>query len=106
MRKLRPVIPLVSCAADEPMASVSSGDPLGSDCTVGTLDVPLNLSPSPGPLGLVIKEFPRNDARGRIQETGAWNIRTPIAHPRLRCTTYEAGIQLGQGNRFAQTFAG
>lgn len=102
MWKLLPVILLASCAANEPTDSVSSETPRGSYRIVGTLDAPLYLSPSPGSRGTVTKEFPRNDTRndrrGWLQDTGAWNISAPVAHPRLRCATYETGIQLGQGN--------
>ena len=35
--------------------------------------------------------------QGWLDETGAWHIGTEVHHGRLRCGTYETGIQLGRG---------
>ena len=38
------------------------------------------------------------DTRGEIRTTGAWSISNTVVHTRLRCATYETGIQLGKGD--------
>lgn len=96
MWKLLPVLFLVSCAAQEPDDTVPEARGSESPRIVGTLDLPL--SPNAGAQQPATKEFQRRDTRGWIRETGTWRISAAVAHTRLRCATYETGIQLGQGN--------
>lgn len=98
MWRLLPALLLVSCAAQEPADSVA--DAPGSDGSriVGSVDLPLTLAPTAGARQPATKEFQGRDIRGRISESGTWSIRTVVTHTRLRCATYETGIQLGQGN--------
>ena len=44
------------------------------------------------------KTFQSPAARGWIKGSGDWNLRTEVTHTRLRCATYESGIQIGRGN--------
>ena len=44
------------------------------------------------------KTFQSAAARGWIKGSGDWNLRTEVTHTRLRCATYESGIQIGRGN--------
>ena len=37
--------------------------------------------------------------QGWLDETGAWHIEGEVHHGRLRCATYQMGIQLGRSSR-------
>ena len=78
--------------------TVSDDSRAGAYRIVNTLDVPLKLSSKPNAEQAVSKEFSQGEARGSIQQTGVWNISAVVVHTRLRCGTYETGIQLGIGN--------
>lgn len=41
--------------------------------------------------------FGRGNAQGLVREDGTWQLRYTVFHSRLRCGTYETGIQLGKG---------
>jgi hypothetical protein len=99
MWKLLPIILLASCAATDHNEAVSDKNGTGTYRIVNTLDVPLKLSSKPDTEKAVSKEFSQGETRGRIQQTGAWNISSAVVHTRLRCGTYETGIQLGKGNQ-------
>jgi len=95
-RMLPAALLLMSCAAQQPGETVSEGRRAETSNVVATLDLPLTLTPgAPQP---ATKEFQGRDTRGWIRESGAWSITTAVTHTRLRCATYETGIQLGQGN--------
>ncbi len=98
MWRLLPLILLASCAVDEPGDTASASRPAGYRI-VNILDVPLNVATKPGGEKGPTREFQRGDTLGWIRETGVWRIRAAVTHPRLRCATYETGIQLGAGNR-------
>ncbi len=96
MWRLLPLILLASCAVDEPRETASESRPAGYRI-VNIVDVPLNPNPRSGADNGPTKGFQLRDTRGWIRESGAWNIRTAVTHRRLRCATYETGIQLGAG---------
>jgi hypothetical protein len=99
MWRLLPALVLVSCAAQEPDDSVvAEGRNSNSSRIVGTLDLPLIPASTSGARQPATKEFQGRGTRGRISESGTWSISTTVTHTRLRCATYETGIQLGQGN--------
>ena len=98
MWKLLPIILLASCTATDHKDVISDENGSGTYRVVSTLDVPLKLSSKPDTEKAVSKEFSQGETRGRIQQAGAWNIRSAVVHTRLRCGTYETGIQLGKGN--------
>ena len=98
MWKLLPLILLASCAVDEPRGPAPQSRQAGYRI-VNIVDVPLNPASRPGGEQVPAREFQRGDTLGWIRKTGAWNIRAAVTHPRLRCATYETGIQLGAGNR-------
>lgn len=98
MWRLLPIILLVSCAANESSETASGEDQANNYRIVNTRDIPLDLSATSGADQPLTKEFQQQDTRGWIRETGAWNISNAVVHTRLRCATYETGIQLGRGN--------
>ena len=98
MWKLLPILLLASCAVTEPRETDSNEDGTAGFRIVSTLDLPLSLSSKPSTGEPVTKEFQRRDTRGWIRATGAWTISSTVVHTRLRCATYETGIQLGAGD--------
>ena len=96
MWRLLPTLLLVSCAAQEPNDTASPKPSPDGWRLVGTRDLPLR--PTPAARQPSTKEFEGRDTRGRINESGKWSMSTAVTHTRLRCATYEAGIQLGRGN--------
>lgn len=98
MWKLLPIILLASCTSTDHKNAVSDVDEPETYRIVNILDFPLKLSPRTSTDQAVSKEFSQSEAQGSIQQTGAWNIRSAVVHTRLRCGTYETGIQLGKGN--------
>jgi len=46
------------------------------------------------PLKKVFKDF---EYEGWFNSDGEWTIKGAVAHSRLRCATYELGVQLGKG---------
>ena len=94
MWKLLPLILLASCTATDHKETTSDESRRDGRRIVSTLNVPLNLSSKPNTDQPLTREF----SRGWIQQTGAWHISNAVAHTRLRCATYETGIQLGKGN--------
>lgn len=98
MWRLLPALLLASCATQQPDDNVVESRSADSSRIVQTLDLPLTLLQTPGTRQPAAKAFQRGDTRGQVSESGAWNIRTAVTHTRLRCATYETGIQLGQGN--------
>lgn len=98
MWRLLAALLLVSCAAQEPNDNAAEARSPDGSRIVGTLDLPLTPAPASGVRTPATKAFQGRDTRGQISESGAWSIRTAVTHGRLRCATYETGIQLGQGN--------
>jgi hypothetical protein len=96
MWRILPLILLVSCAASEPPGGASEDRPAGYRI-VSIVDVPLNQPSRSNGQQAPVREFQRGDTLGSIRETGAWSIRVAVTHSRLRCATYETGIQFGAG---------
>ena len=98
MWRLLPFLLLVSCAAQAPIDRLGdAASPVGSR-TVATLDLPLTPVTTAGARQPATKAFQGRDVEGEVGASGAWSIRAAVTHTRLRCATYETGIQLGQGN--------
>jgi len=98
MWRLLPLILLASCAANETRGTAPEGR-LAGYRIVNIVDVPLSQASRSGVEQIPTREFQRGDTLGALRESGAWNIRAAVKHPRVRCATYETGIQLGAGER-------
>lgn len=98
MWRLLPALLLVSCATQQPNESVAEQRGPEGSRVVRSLVLPLTPAPSFDGRQSATKEFQHRDTRGRVSESGVWSIRTEVTHTRLRCATYETGIQLGRGN--------
>lgn len=46
----------------------------------------------------VVKVFKDFNFSGGFSSDGDWKIKGSVSHSRLRCGTYQLGVQLGQGN--------
>lgn len=44
------------------------------------------------------KSFQGDTVEGWLQQNGDWFIKGTVTHSRLRCATYQLGLQLGKGN--------
>jgi hypothetical protein len=95
MWKLLPLLLLASCAAQEPGERAGEAPSEGSRI-VRTVDLPL--TPVAGAQQPGAKAFQGRDIQGEVGPSGAWSIRTAVTHTRLRCATFETGIQLGRGD--------
>jgi hypothetical protein len=97
MWRLLPLILLVGCTTDAPIDSIDAHDAADNQRVVSVRDMVLEpASQSSVDQGLT-KTFRQGETRGWISENGAWAISSAVTHTRLRCATYEVGIQLGQG---------
>jgi hypothetical protein len=99
MWKLLPVCLLVACAANAPHPSASGGNQPARERIVRQFVAPLTSSTAAIPGQPSRSSFQRQGMRGWLDNTGAWHIQGEIQHGRLRCATYETGIQLGRGDR-------
>jgi hypothetical protein len=98
MWRLLPVLLLASCAAQEPNDRVGEAPSPDGSRIVATLDLPLTPITSAGAGQPATRAFQGRDVQGEVSASGTWSIRAAVTHTRLRCATYETGIQLGQGN--------
>lgn len=60
------------------------------------LDLPLLAAGSALTTGT--RSFQASGVRGTLAPTGEWTLRVEVAHPRLRCASYEVGLRFGSGN--------
>ena len=97
MWKLLPLCLLVSCAASEEQ-DISDGNEPSRAGVVRQVDLVVESSPIPTGGQPSRRTFQRQGIEGWLDETGAWHINGDVRHGRLRCGTYETGIQLGRGS--------
>ena len=98
MRKQLPNILMVSCVVMQQAATAADEDSATASRIVNTMDLPLNPTSKNGTDQKAGRTFQGTETQGSIGEAGAWNLSTGVTHNRLRCATYETGIQLGKGN--------
>ena len=98
MWKLLPVCLLVSCAVNDQQQPAGSGKQSGQASIVRQVELPVESSAEIINGQSAKKTFHRQGVQGWLDETGAWRIKGEVHHGRLRCATYETGIQLGRGN--------
>ena len=97
MWKLLPICLLVSCAVNN-QQQASGGDQPDQSRVVRQVDLPVESSAQTISGQPSKKTFQRQGMQGWLDETGAWHFSAEVHHGRLRCATYETGIQLGRGN--------
>lgn len=91
MWRLLPVLLLVSCATDD-QNQTDRGR------IVRLIELPLASARESVAGQPSRRTFEKQGIQGWLDETGAWQIKAEIHHGRIRCGTYETGIQLGRGN--------
>ena len=98
MWKLLPVCLLVSCAAGDPRPPAGGGDRSDGARIVRQVELTVASSAAAVPGQASRKTFQKQGVQGWLDETGAWHIEGEVDHGRLRCGTYQMGIQFGRGN--------
>lgn len=89
---------LAACVATDSTRSTSGGEAAsGKSRVIRALELPLQ------PPRLIVQGEPSRwtfqdfNVSGWVDEDGFWHIRSEISHGRIRCATYDVGIQLGKG---------
>jgi hypothetical protein len=98
MWKLLPLCLLVSCAVYDQQQQTSGENQPGQGRIVRQVELPVESLGQSGSDQTLKKTFQRQGIQGWVDETGAWHLSSEVQHGRLRCATYETGIQLGKGN--------
>ena len=97
MWRLLPLCLLAACVATEPKKSTGPGSAAAQTRVIRVLELPLQPPRVivPGdPSRWTFRDF---NVSGWLDERGHWNIRSEVSHGRIRCATYEVGVQLGRG---------
>jgi len=97
MWKLLPVCLLVSCAVNDQPQPASDENLSSQFRVVRQVELPVESSAPVIDGQPSRKIFQITGMQGWLDETGAWHIKGDVHHGRLRCGTYETGIQLGSG---------
>jgi len=98
MWRLLPVFLLVSCAVNDQQQPASGEDQPDQWRIVRQVKLPVGSSAQTINGQPSKKTFQRQGMEGWLDNTGAWHIEMDVHHGRLRCGSYETGIQLGRGN--------
>ena len=88
---LLPVFFVISCAANEEKEPDQGR-------IVRLVELPLTSAPLAVAGQPSRRAFQKQGIQGWLDEAGAWSIEAEVHHGRIRCGTYETGIQLGRGN--------
>jgi hypothetical protein len=86
---------LTGCAADD-AARLES--PPQTARIVRQIDLPVRDEEASAGPEAAKKRFQSRGLQGWLAADGAWQLRAEVDHGRLRCATYETGIQIGTGD--------
>ena len=89
---------LASCATNDQQSSVADDAGSQQPRIVRVLELPLRPSSQSGGGGAERRVFEAQGIQGWLDSNGSWGIQAEVHHSRLRCGTYETGIQVGRGN--------
>jgi hypothetical protein len=89
---------LVSCAVNDQQQAASDENQPAQGRVVRQLELPLGSSAQTISGQPSRSTFQKQGIQGWLDETAAWHISGEVHHGRLRCATYETGLQLGRGN--------
>ena len=104
MWKLLPVCLLlacclpVACAVNDQQQAASGENQPAQGRVVRQLELPLVPTEKTISGQISRSTFQKQGMQGWLDETAAWHISGEVHHGRLRCATYETGLQLGRGN--------
>lgn len=87
-----------ACVATDPRETTDDEMPVVSASIVRTTDVPLVGGAVEADGQLSNRTFEFSGTSGWLEATGAWQIRSEVLHGRVRCATYEVGMQVGRGD--------
>lgn len=93
------IILLASCTTADKETTAAGEDSSPAFRIVNSINIPLTPTSSSNTEQTPTKEFRQGEVSGDLQQTGTWTITNPVIHNRLRCATYETGIQIGQGDQ-------
>ena len=91
MWRLLPVLLLAACAASDEKQPDQGR-------IVRLVQLPLTSPAQPVAGQPSRRAFEKQGVQGWVDQAGAWHIEAEVHHGRIRCGTYETGIQLGRGN--------
>lgn len=93
-----PILLLTSCAVPDQQQPAGSADQSREWRIVR--QAKMSLEPSTEAVGdqPARMVFRSTDVRGWLDGSGSWYFKAEVRHNRLRCATYQTGIQLGRGN--------
>lgn len=90
---------LTACAANDAKTSTDDSDATPAPAgIVRTTDLPLGASAVMVEGRTSNRIFQSSGISGWIDSAGVWQLRSEVPHSRLRCATYEVGMQLGSGD--------
>lgn len=98
MWKLLPLCLLVACTTNDQQKPSSGESQPHQGRIVRQVVLPIESATKPIDNQPAKKSFRAKGLEGWLDETGAWHINAEVHHTRLRCGTYETGIQVGRGN--------
>ena len=98
MWRLFPVFFLVSCAANDANRPDSGESQPAQGRIVRLVELPLASAAQTIAGQPSRRTFEKQGIEGWLDETGAWHIKAEVHHGRIRCGTYETGVQSGRGN--------
>ena len=88
----------VACAVNDQQQAASDENQPAQGRVVRQFELPLGLSAQTISGQPSRSTFQKQGIQGWLDETAAWHISGEVHHGRLRCATYETGLQLGRGN--------
>ena len=89
---------LISCAVNDQQQVASDENQPAQGRVVRQFELPLVSSAQTFSGQPSRSTFQKQGIQGWLDETAAWHISGEVDHGRLRCATYETGLQLGRGN--------
>ncbi len=98
MRRLLRLVPLVASTIVLQACVTSPPQEEGSDRIVNRVDVILRPVAGGDDNQPFRRRFEQRNTEGWVGDAGNWSVEALVTHTRLRCSTYEIGIQLGRGN--------
>ena len=98
MWRLLPLSLLVACAVTDPFQPTSSDGPVAAESRVlQVVEMPLGLAQPVMEGEPARRPFRDFNVSGWLDENGYWGVHAEVSHGRIRCATYETGVQIGRG---------
>jgi len=98
MRRILRLVSLVAGTIVLQACATSPPQDEGNDRIVNRVDVILRPVAGGKDNQPFRRRFEQRNTEGWIGDAGSWSVEALVTHSRLRCGTYEIGLQLGRGN--------